>query len=131
MNEQLNALVLSVIADGKVDAAEVSALREMIMKDGQVDREEAEALFKINDAVSGGENCPEWKQFFVEAVGSHLLNDATSPNVVDGEEAQWLLAKVSNDGKVDELEKALLTHIKANATTMDIELATKISELGL
>jgi len=127
----LNKLVADIIADGKVDAQEVAKLREVLYADGEIDREEADALFKINDAVSGNENDPAWKDFFVKAIAKHVLGDTKSPGAVDDEEATWLVAAVEGDGTVDEIEKAMLVNIKAKATAISPILKAKMDACGI
>ena len=64
----MQKLVQDIIADGIVDATEVAQLRAEFLADGVIDREEADALFAINDAVSGNDNDPSYEDFFVEAI---------------------------------------------------------------
>ncbi len=113
----IDKLVADIVEDGKVDAREVSILRETLYADGVIDREEALALFKINDAVSGNDNDPAWKKFFVKAVGDHVLADDESPGVVDDDEAAFLIDQIRGDGRVDDVELALLVRIVSTATS--------------
>ena len=65
-----------------------------------VSQAEAEALFDINDAVRGRENCPEWRDLFVHAVASSILLAATyhSPSAAEAlRQAQWLSAPTHLD----------------------------------
>jgi len=112
---KLNELKKSILADGVIDEQEVKQLREVLYADGVIDKEEAEFLFELNDAVSGKENHPSWETLFVYAITSFLLEDETSPGVVDEEEAKWLLAKIQGDGKLDKIELALLNNLKAKS----------------
>ena len=127
-DKNLNQLVEDVIADGKVDADEVQELRDSIMEDGVVDRDEADALFKVNDAVSGNDNAPEWQACFVEAISSHVLDDEASPGAIDDDEAAWLIESIEGDDQVDPVEMALLANLKAKATSIPESLATKMEE---
>jgi uncharacterized tellurite resistance protein B-like protein len=111
----LEKLVKAVVADGKVDAQEVDQLRAVLYADGKIDREEADAVFKINNAVSGHANDPAWETFFIKVISDHLLEDENSPGAIDDDEAKWLVKAVEGDGKLDELEKALLRNLKAKA----------------
>ena len=115
MNTPLLDLVKEIVADGIVDTEEAKGIRERIFADGIIDREEADFLFSINDAVSGKENDPAWKDLFVEALTKHVLEDEISPGEVDDDEADYLIAKIESDGKVDDIELALLINIVANA----------------
>jgi uncharacterized membrane protein YebE (DUF533 family) len=112
---KLNDLKKSILADGVIDEQEVKQLRDVLYADGIIDKEEAEFLFELNDAVSSKENHPSWKTLFVEAITSFLLEDEVSPGIVDEDEANWLLAKIQGDGKIDEIEKALLENLKKKA----------------
>lgn len=111
----LEELKKGLLADGVIDSAEVAQLKEALYADGVIDKEEADFLFDLNDAVSGKENAPEWGEFFTQAICDFLLKDEVSPGEIDADEEAWLIARVSNDGQVDETEKALLRAIKAQA----------------
>lgn len=128
----LESIKAAVIADGIVDAEEVAMLRTVIYGEGgaagaEVDRSEADLLFDINDATTDNEgHAPEWTELFVEAISSHVLDDAESPNEIDEDEGDWLISRVEGDGEYDANEKALLANIKAKATKIDGKLQFKI-----
>ena len=124
-------LVESVLEDGVVDGDEVTALRAEIFADGEVDRDEAEALFEINDGVSGADNDAGWTDLFVEGISSYVLDDDGSPGAVDGDEASWLLAQIDGDGQVDETELALLRNIRGRATSVAEPLNSRMVALGV
>jgi len=135
----LNAVKEAVIADGIVDADEVEMMKKIVYGTGGaagagVDRSEAEMLFAINDACeeNDGSHDASWQAFFVEAIGKHVLEDETSPGEIDEEEADWLISQVSAQGGDDYSanEKALLSHIKANATAIAGKLKFKIEAFG-
>jgi uncharacterized membrane protein YebE (DUF533 family) len=131
----LKNLVIDIIEDGVVDADEVATLRTELYADGVIDREEADALFEINDAVSGNDNDPTWDVFFVEAISDHLLNDDVSPGEVDDDEAAWLISAVEGDGQVDGVERTLLEAIRGRVaelgTTLPVSLQAKLTEWGI
>lgn len=114
----LKELKKSILADGVIDEQEVNQLRKVLYEDGVIDKEEAEFLFELNDAVSGKENHASWEKLFIDAITSFLLEDETSPGEVDEEEAKWLIAKIQGDGKLDDIETALLKNLKAKAKKM-------------
>jgi len=130
MKASLNDLLAEITADGVVDAAEVAGIRTRVFADGVIDREEADFLFAINDAVSGKQNDPGWKDLFVEAITSHVLDDEKSPGVVDDAEAAWLIQKIEGDSQVDDVERALLASIKEKAKSMSGSLEAKIKAAG-
>jgi hypothetical protein len=115
MNTPLEELAKEIIADGIVDNDEVKGIRERIYADGVIDREEADFLFSINDAVSGNNNVPAWKDLFVEAITNHVLGDEVSPGEVDDDETDYLIEKIEGDGRVDDIELELLVNIAVNA----------------
>lgn len=130
MKSTLNALVLAIIADSIVDADEVEQLRTELYADGKIDKDEAEALFKINDAVSGNENDASYEKLFVDAITSYVLEDEETPGVVDEEEGAWLVSKLESDGQIDDLERKLLMNISEKATSIESpELTALIDSL--
>ncbi len=111
----LEELKKELLADGVIDAEEVKTLEKAIFEDGTVDKEEADFLFELNNAVSGKDNAPEWKEFFIKAITSFVLDDDDSNGEVDDDEAKYLFEQIKGDGQVDDIEKALLMNIKEKA----------------
>lgn len=63
---------------GSVDAAEVALLRRLLFAGAGsgatiVSRDEAELVWRLKHATTNGANAPEWKVFFVQAIGNHLM----------------------------------------------------------
>lgn len=116
MSEKLEQLKTAILADGVIDGDEVRTISAAIYEDGKIDREEADFMFALNDAVSGKENHYSWKDLFVKAITDHVLKDDTSYGSVDDEEADYLIGKIQGDGKIDEIEQALLLKIIEKAT---------------
>ena len=139
--DAFNAFVLSsikaaILEDGIIDEAEVEMIRKVIYGTGgaggaAVERVEADFLFELNDAVSGKENHPSWKDLFVEALSSHVLEDEVSPGEIDQAEADWLIAHIEADEVYDENEKALLQNIKDKATLVADKLKFKFDLLQI
>lgn len=111
----LEELKKDLLADGIIDAEEVKTLASVIFEDGIVDKEEADFIFELNNAVSGKANAPEWKDFFVKAITSFVLDDDKSNGEVDEDEAKYLYDQIKGDGQIDDVEKALLENIKAKS----------------
>jgi len=105
----LTKLYDDVVADGKIDTEEVNQMGNIIFNDGVVDDAEVDFLFKVNDAVSGNDNCDEWEGLFVKAVASNIMADG----VIDEDEEIKLMEKLNADGQIDAVEKALLVELKA------------------
>lgn len=112
-----------LLEDGIIDAQEVKTLEAVIFEDGIVDKEEADFLFELNNAVSGKANAPEWKDFFVKAITSFVLDDDKSNGEVDDDEAKYLYEQIKSDGQIDEIEKALLENIKVKSKNFPALLA--------
>ena len=119
----LEELKKELLADGIIDAEEVQTLESVIFEDGGVDKEEADFIFELNNAVSGKENAPEWKDFFVKAITSFVLDDEQSNGEVDDDEAKYLYDQIKSDGQIDDVEKALLENIKAKSKNFPVLLA--------
>jgi TPP-dependent pyruvate/acetoin dehydrogenase alpha subunit len=88
MTKPLGEFAKEILEDGIIDAEEVKKIRERIYADNVIDKEEADFLFELNDAVSGKENDPSWKDLFVEALSDYVLKDEVSPGEVDDDEAK-------------------------------------------
>jgi hypothetical protein len=119
----LEELKKELLADGIIDAAEVKELEEVLYEDGVIDKDEADFLFELNNAVSGKANAPEWKDFFVKAITSFVLDDEQSNGEVDDDEAKYLYDQIKGDGQIDDIEKALLENIKAKSKNVPALLA--------
>ena len=119
----LEELKKDLLADGVIDAGEVKELEEVLYADGVIDKDEADFLFELNNAVSGRENTPEWKEFFVKAITSFVLDDEKSNGELDDDEAKYLYDQIKGDGQIDDIEKALLENIKAKSKNFPASLA--------
>ena len=128
----LDSAMVAILEDGVIDADEVAMLKKIIFKGGPhtvgIDRIEADFLFELNDAVSENDNDKSWQEFFVETIARHVLDDDESPNEIDADEAKWLISRIEGDGKVDALERALLTTIKKQANSIHGSLEKRLSE---
>ena len=91
--------VEEIINRGSVKDADVAKLRAAFYDDGTIEPGEAEKLFAIND------ECPvqdrSWADFFVEALTDFIVNQAAPEGYVTLENAQWLIARIGRDGKVE------------------------------
>ena len=98
-------------------------MRDVLYADGKIDQEEADFIFELNNAVSGKANAPEWKDFFVKAITSFVLDDEKSNGEIDDDEAKYLYEQIKGDGQIDDIEKALLENIKAKSANFPDLLA--------
>jgi hypothetical protein len=101
MTTQFIALAEAAAAEGRITADTLLALRREGWGDGIITRAEAEALFAVNNALK--ERSPEWCDFFVEAVGEHVLNGTPPRLQCSLDEAEWLIGQIDHDGMVDSM----------------------------
>ena len=120
----LDELKKNILSDGIIDVEEVETIKHKIYEDGKIDREEANFLFELNDAVTGKDNAPEWKELFIDAITAYVLEDEMSPDVIDEDEADYLYEQINGDGQIDDTERALLENIKAKAKNFPEKLAS-------
>lgn len=120
----LDELKKDLLSDGIIDVEEVETIKHKIYEDGKIDREEANFLFELNDAVTGKDNAPEWKELFINAITAYVLEDEMSPDVIDEDEADYLYEQINGDGQIDDTERALLENIKAKAKNFPEKLAS-------
>ena len=120
MTTQFLQVARAAAADGQITADELLALRREGWGDGIITREEAEALFALNEALH--HRTPEWVDFFVEAIGEFVLNAAPPRLQCNQEEAEWLIAQVDRDGKVDSMAEleALVRILERAENTPDL-----------
>ena len=121
--KSLDELKKELLTDGIINAGEVKELEEVLYEDGVIDKDEADFLFELNNAVSGKANAPEWKDFFVKAITSFVLDDEQSNGEVDADEAKYLYGQIKGDGLIDDIERALLENIKAKSKNFPTLLA--------
>jgi hypothetical protein len=82
-----------ILESRAVTPCDVMELRRMVYPDGVVSRAEAEALFLIESTRQGG--CPEWGQFFREALSDHIVHQVQPSGYVTEESAEWLIGQIN------------------------------------
>jgi len=106
MDQSLDTLVARIIDNGRVSPEDVLALRQSVWKDGAVGAAEAEMIFAINNAVP--KTCPQWVDFFVEAISVYLVDQSAPRGYVDQDKADWFIAKIGKDGVLSMRSELLL-----------------------
>lgn len=94
-------LAKQAAADGMITADEVLALRRVAWPDGVIDVDEAEAILAINDLVA--DKSAAWTDFLVEALGEYVVNGTQPKGYVSQDTADWLMANLDRDGRVDSM----------------------------
>jgi hypothetical protein len=111
----LTKLKAEILADGRIDDAEVERLRGELYADGKIDKDEVEFLIALrNEAVAA---CPAFEKLFFGALKSNVLEDGS----IDAEEAAWLRRMLFADGKIDDGEKQFLRDLRREARQVSPE----------
>lgn len=117
MSMHFREIAEQAAADGAITAEEILALRRGGWCDGTIQPDEAEAIFRVNDQLH--EATADWSDFFVEALGEFIVNGVAPRGYVDEEQADWLMDRVSHDGKTDSLtEIELLVRVFERAQSV-------------
>lgn len=105
----------TIISDGRLSGKDVLLLRQTLFDDEGMTREKGDFLFKLKDTISQEHQIDEFKDLFVEAITTFLLEDEVSPGEIDNEEAKWLRAKIQTKGFTDKLDILLLNSLKSKS----------------
>jgi hypothetical protein len=106
MVQLLETLVARIIAAERVTPEDTVALRQTVWINATIETTEAEALFAINNAAK--KNCPQWVDFFVEAITAYLVEQTAPRGYIDDAGAQWLIAQIGKDGRLESRAELLL-----------------------
>jgi hypothetical protein len=110
--DERRAVIVALTRAGKnLTAAEVRQLRRALFEDEGVSRDEACALFDLDRVQDAA--CPEWTEFFVECLTDLVVWQARPTGVVNGEQAEWLLAEADRSQTLTSF--ALLVNVLAEA----------------
>lgn len=113
--------------DGIITDAELLDLRRNGWCDGTISPQEAESIFAINHAL--GERSAAWTDFFVEALGEFLLNRQEPRGYMAEDQADWLIAQVTRDGRIDSMaELELLVRMIERANNVPETLKSFVLE---
>ena len=110
--EKLKELKKTVVADGHLSEKDVELLRETLFNDEGMTREKANFIFNLKDTISKEHLTNDFKELFVEAISTFLLEDEESPGEIDDSEAKWLRAKIQTKGYQDSVDILLLENLR-------------------
>ena len=108
----------AILADGKIDDAEVKVLQRELWADGKIDAKEVAFLIELRNSAQKkakakqAEVNPKFETLFFKAIEQNVLRDGKISN----KEATWLRKMLFADGKIDDNEKKFLNRIKKSAT---------------
>lgn len=83
---------------GSIRDQDVMRLRGAYYSDGIIGAAEADTLFALNGACPVQD--PAWSDFFIEAVTDYIVNLQAPEGYITAANAQWLLTRVSRDGRI-------------------------------
>ena len=113
----LHELAERLKAAGTISAEDTLALRRQMWPDGTIAVDEAELVFALNDSVASTSR--EWTDFFVEALCEFVVCQQIPRGYVDEAKAEWLVARIARDGKVESLgELELLVKVLEAASNV-------------
>lgn len=123
MSMHFRDIAAQVAADRAISGDEILALRRSSWDNGTISIEEADAIFAINDSIE--KPTTEWRDYFVEAISEFLINGVSPRGFVDEAQAEWLIARIDHDGRLDSLtELELLVRIFERAESVPASLRT-------
>ncbi|WP_147395483.1 hypothetical protein [Altericroceibacterium spongiae] len=124
---QFEKIAQSIAADGIIASSDILALRRTGWSDGEITPSQAKAIFDLNDALT--ERPEEWVDFFVEAIGDHVLNGIDPKGHVSEEQGYWLISRLSDSGHLNSMaELHLLTRLVEQADSVPENLRCFILE---
>ena len=100
-----------IFANGKIDENDVAVLRESLANNQKMNREKGNFLFDVKDNTDRNNQSDAFKEFFVEAITSLLLEDDDSPGEINDDEAKWLRAKIRFKGYTDRTDDLLINNL--------------------
>lgn len=113
--------IQAILADGHIDSEKTANIRtEIYSEEGDggsaVTAGEMRQLFELKDNADS--YVAEFGDLVVQAAIDYALNDPDTPGVVDAEEAALLNELIMGDGEIDDVERRILTAIRAQATSV-------------
>src|SRR6516165_6389220 len=102
--------VAEIKARGSIKDADVLRLRRNYDDEGGISAEEAESILSLNSACPVQD--PAWADCFVETITDYLVEQAEPHGYITTENARWLIARISRDGRVEtKTELALILNV--------------------
>jgi hypothetical protein len=104
-----------------ISAEDVLDARRWAWSDGGISAAEADTIFDLNRLVSAPTS--DWTDFFVEAITEYVVGQQEPRGYVDEARADWLIAQIDRDGRVDShAELELLVKVVESAINVPVRL---------
>ncbi len=107
--QDLRQIEQKILANGRVDTAELEVLRQQLYAGGKVNRRGADFLVELHKRVQ--HMTPAFEHFFYQAIKNHILGNGR----IDAEETAWLRRMLFADGKFKDEERKFLHELKGEA----------------
>ncbi len=120
--ESLAASLKQLVHASDISGQDVVFLASAAQMDGAISQTAAELMFVVEGNTAT--KCPEWSVFFRDVITSYVIWDLCPAGVVNGVQAEWLVAQVDRAGTKGAL--ALLSHVVAEADRVPLWLPAVI-----
>lgn len=110
--EDLLSIKRQIISDGELTDSDIQLLENKLFDEEGMTRKKADFLFDLKNTIHKDRLTNEFKELFVKAITTYLLEDESSPGEIEESEARWLRAKIQTRGFVDKLDLKLLNNLK-------------------
>ena len=112
-----------ILSRGKINEFDLLGLRRAFYEDGVVTPSEAELLLSLNSRCE--QRPADWPAFFIEAMTDYLVYQERPQGYLTATNAQWLLDRISRDGRVaGKIEFDLLLNVMDKARWVPVSLST-------
>jgi hypothetical protein len=120
--QDLRQIEQKILANGKVDHAELEVLHRALYIGGKVHRREADFLVELHKRVQ--HLTPAFEHLFYQAIKDHILVNGR----IDAEETAWLRRKLFTDGKMEDEKRKFLHELKGEAKQVSHEFEVLFKE---
>ncbi|ARJ65093.1 hypothetical protein WV31_05150 [Magnetospirillum sp. ME-1] len=114
MEHMLADIKRSIYEDGEVSEAEVRLLADVLARYG-VTEQTVGVLLDLNTIMSGARYPDSFVALFVQTIAGFVMD---SGGAVSEDKWRWLQNSLLKDSVIDDLEMALLDHIRNRATSL-------------
>lgn len=127
----LEEMKIEILADGIIDAEEVTKLEAVLFNDGIIDLDEMQLMVDLADETDADKNDPSFGDLYNKCVRSRYLEDDESPGAIDPKEANEIKELFYGDGNLNSYELGALSMIKVEATEIAPDLQGIIDLIGV
>ena len=118
----LRKLMQDILANGKVESAELELLRHALGTNGPIDRREADFLVELHKRAE--RVTPGFEEFFYQTIKRHLLANGS----LGAKETAWLRQMVLADRTITDQEKKFLRQLRGEAQGVSPEFEALCAE---